>query len=109
MGETNPGSDVVLATGEEHTFALTSLAMAGYRWSASVAGPNPGAVTVELRRRELNAATKPGVSAPEEAVLRGVHPGRVVVRLEQRRPWEGDAPAAQVVELRVQVRARCDS
>jgi predicted secreted protein len=107
--ENDPGSDVVLATGEEQRVVLRSLAMAGYRWSASVGGPDAGAVTVEVRRGELNTAAKPGVSAPEEVVLRGVHPGSAIVRLEQRRPWERDARAAQVVELRIQVRARCGS
>lgn len=79
--------------------------MAGYQWSGSVNGADPGAVTLELRRDELPAGSKPGLSASEEAVLRGMRPGRAVVRLQQRRPWEGDQPAAQLVELHVEVRA----
>jgi predicted secreted protein len=98
-------SHVVLAIGEERTLSLTSLAMAGYQWSGSVSGADPGAVTLELRRGEPPADSKPGLSAPEAAVLRGIRPGRALVRLQQRRPWERDQPAAQLVELQVEVRA----
>ncbi len=77
--------------------------MAGYRWSGAVQGPDPGAVDLELRRDEPSPAAQAGESAPESAVLRGVRPGRAVVRLEQRRPWERDQPAADVIELQVEV------
>ncbi len=89
--------------GEERTFPLSSLAMAGYRWSGSVQGPDSGAVKLELRRGEPSPAARAGESAPESAVLRGVRPGRAVVRLEQRRPWERDQPPADVIELQVEV------
>ena len=89
--------------GEQRTLALSSLAMAGYRWSGSVQGADPGAVDLELRRDEPSSAARAGESAPESAVLRGVRPGRAVVRLEQRRPWETDQPPADVIELQVDV------
>ncbi|MGZ4183591.1 MAG: protease inhibitor I42 family protein [Solirubrobacteraceae bacterium] len=89
--------------GEERTLPLSSLAMAGYRWSGSVQGPDPGAVTLELRRGEPSPAARAGASAPESALLRGVRPGLAVVRLEQRRPWERDQPPADVLELQVEV------
>jgi predicted secreted protein len=95
----------VLDIGEERTLSLRSLAMAGYRWSGSVSGRDPGAVTLVLRRGELPAGSKPGLGAPEEAVLRGIRPGRALVRLQQRRPWERDQPPVQLVELQVEVRA----
>jgi predicted secreted protein len=98
-------SHVVLAKGEQRTLSLRSLAMAGYQWSGSVSGADPGAVTLELRRGEPPPGSKPGLSAPEEAVLRGIRPGRAVVHLQQRRPWERDQPAAQLVELQVEVHA----
>ena len=77
--------------------------MAGYRWSGSVQGPDPGAVELELRRDEPSPAPRAGESAPESAVLQGVMPGRAVIRLEQRRPWERDQPPADVIELQVEV------
>ena len=77
--------------------------MAGYRWSGSVQGPDPGAVKLELRRDEPSPAARAGESALESAVLRGVRPGRAVVRLEHRRPWERDQPPADVIELQVDV------
>jgi len=98
-------SHIVLAIGEQRTLPLTSLAMAGYRWSSSVSGANPEAITLDLRRGDLPACSKPGVSAPEEIVLRGIRPGRALVRLQQRRPWEHNQPAAQHIELHVEVRA----
>ena len=104
MRHTGFASHVVLAIGEERTLSLRSLATAGYQWSGSVSGADPGAVTLELRRGEPPAGSKPGLSAPEEAVLRGIRPGRALVRLQQRRPWERDQPAAQLVELQVEVR-----
>ena len=97
-------SHIVLAVGEVRTLALRSLGMAGYRWSGSVSGPEPGAVTLELGRGELHPGGKPGLSAPEEAVLRGIRPGRALVRLQQRRPWEQDTPAALQLELEIEVR-----
>ncbi len=78
--------------------------MAGYQWQGEVAGPDPAAVRLELHRGDLPAGTRPGVSAPEEAVLRGVHPGHATVRLQQRRPWERESPPAEVLELEVEVR-----
>jgi predicted secreted protein len=98
-----PASEITLAVGEERIVPLSSLAMAGYRWSGSVEGPDPVAVGLELRRGEISPAARVGASTPEEAVLRGVRPGRAVVRLEQRRPWEADRPPAEVVELHVEV------
>jgi predicted secreted protein len=98
-----PKSKIALAVGEERTFPLTSLATAGYRWSGSVEGQDPQAVELEVRRGEASPAARVGPSAPEAALLRGVRPGRAIVRLEQRRPWETDRPPAQVVELQVEV------
>ena len=92
-----------MTVGEERTLRLASLAMAGYRWSGSVQGPDPGVVQLEFRRDEPSPAPKAGESAPESAVLRGVRPGRAMVRLEQRRPWEHEQPPADVIELQVAV------
>lgn len=103
MADTGIPSHVMLAVGEQHTFPLSSLAMAGYQWFGSVGGDDPGAVTVELRRAAGPPSTKPGLSVSEEAVVRGIRPGRAVVRLEQRRSWERDRPPAQRFELQVQV------
>ena len=99
-------SHIVLAVGEERAFPLNSLAMAGYQWTASVSGPEPGAVALEVRRGELSPQTRPGLSAPEELLVRGIEPGRAHIALEQRRPWEQrDKPPAQQIELDVEVRA----
>jgi predicted secreted protein len=104
LSHTRSESHIVLAIGEERTITLASLAMAGYQWSGSVSGADPGAITLQLRRGEPPAGSKPGPSAPEEAVLRGIRPGHALVCLHQRRPWERDQAAAQQVELKVEVR-----
>ncbi len=103
MGDTGISSQIVLAVGEQRTFPLSSLAMAGYQWSGSVGGDDPGAVTLLLRRAEPPSTTRPGLSAPEEGVVRGIRSGSAVVRLELRRSWEGDRPPAKFLELEVQV------
>ena len=95
---------MVLGVDEELRIALKSLAMAGYRWQGAVSGPDPDAVRLELHPGELPAGSKPGHSAPEEAILRGIRPGRAIVRLQQRRPWERESPAAELLELEVEVR-----
>jgi predicted secreted protein len=103
--DTESAKHIVLAVGEEYTIALRGLAMAGYQWSGSVTGASPGAVTLELRRGELQAGSKAGLSVPEAAVLRAIRPGHALVRLQQRRSWERDNPPAQLLELHVDVRA----
>ena len=109
MRHTEFESHVVLAVGGERRLPLPSLAMAGYRWSGSVSGEDTGAVALHLRRGEFQPGSKPGLSAPEEAVLRGIRPGRAVVRLEQRRPWESEQPPAQLLEVKVEVRPQARS
>jgi predicted secreted protein len=94
---------VTLSVGEQRVVPLRALSTAGYRWSGSVSGPDPAAIALEVRRGELAPGGPPGPSAPEEAVVRGVQPGRAVVRLEQRRPWENAQDPADVLELEVEV------
>ena len=94
---------LTLSVGERRVLPLRALSTAGYRWSGSVSGPEPAAIALEVRRGELTPGGPPGPSAPEEAVVRGLRPGRAVVRLEQRRPWEDARAPAQVLELQVEV------
>jgi predicted secreted protein len=94
---------LTLAVGEERVVPLRALATAGYRWSGSVSGPDPTAIALEVRRGEIAPGTPPGRSAPEEAVVRALQPGRAMVRLEHRRPWERAQAPAEVLELQVEV------
>ena len=105
MSDQDIASHIVLSIGEVRALALRGLAMAGYQWFGSVTGEDPECVTLTLRRGEIQGGSKPGASVPEEAMLRGVRPGRALVRLEQRRPWELDKAPAQLLELGVEVRA----
>ena len=96
-------TDLTLRVGEREVLPLRSLATAGYRWQASVEGPDPDAIAVELSRGELPPGAPPGLSVPESAVITALKPGHAVVHLEQRRPWEGSKPPALTVELHVEV------
>ena len=94
---------LILSVGEQRVVPLRALSTAGYRWSGSVSGPEPTAIALEVRRGEIAPGGPPGPSAPEEAVVRGLRPGRAVVRLEQRRPWEETQAPAETLELQVEV------
>jgi hypothetical protein len=92
-----------LSVGERRVVPLQSLATAGYRWRARVEGDDPGSVEVELRLAALEPTAPLGRSRPEEAVVAAVRPGRAIVRLEQRRPWEAGAPPHATIDLEVDV------
>ena len=102
MGE-DAATRLELAVGERRTVPLRALATAGYSWSVSVDGPDPGAIAVDVQRGEVPAGAPPGRSAPEAAVVRGLAPGSAFVRLEQRRPWESAGKPVATVELHVHV------
>ena len=108
MDDTGIPSHLKLAVGESRTFPLASLAMAGYRWSGSVGGDDPGAVAFEVRRAALPPSIKPGLAVPEEAVVSAIRPGRAVACLEQRRSWEDQGAPALRVEVQVEVGGRRD-
>jgi predicted secreted protein len=103
MNDDTP-SRLSLAVGEKRAVPLRALATAGYQWSQSVSGPDPTAIAVEIHRGELPPGTPPGRSAPEEAIVHGLHPGQATVRLQQRRPWERDQPPADTLDLHIEVR-----
>jgi hypothetical protein len=73
VSESELPSELTLTVGEHRTLPLRSLAMAGYRWSGSVS--DPAVVVLEIKRGEVTPGPRAGVSAPEEAVLRGAQPG----------------------------------
>jgi predicted secreted protein len=94
---------IELRPGEQRSVPLKGSATAGYQWFASVGGPDPDAIAVEIRRGDLPPGSPPGRSVPEEALISGLEPGRALARLEQRRPWEKDALPAELIEVDARV------
>lgn len=104
-------SSVELAAGSTADVVLRGLGTAGYIWEASVEGPQ-GIVGVRVHRGGTGAAgnspgnagatttadahdggRRIGAAVPETLSVTGLAAGRVVVHLDQRRPWErGVAP-----------------
>ena len=95
---------ILMIVGEQAEVTLPSLGTAGYRWSETLAG-DTDAVSLRWQRWVPIDEAKPrlaGVSAPERLLLVALAPGRLTVRLEQRRPWEAGPPKAErTVEVRV--------
>ena len=92
-----------LGVGQEWTVVLPGLDTAGYMWQERVSGP-PDVIRVSWVRG-FAPGTGPavvGVSAPEQATVRAVAPGDVMLRLVQVRPWQPDA--TPIGERRVTVR-----
>jgi len=95
-----------LVVGEQAELTLPGLGTAGYRWSETIDG-DAEAVTVQWQRGFSADEAKPrlaGAGAPERLMLTAIAPGRLNVRLEQRRPWESGPPKAERV-VEVEVRA----
>ena len=106
MDELDLPAELVIPAGEERRLRLPGLGTAGYVWQAWVEGA-PGAVEVAVapvadEDPSNRAAGGPvGRSFDEQVTVRGRHPGRVVVRLLQRRPWEQAAPPLREATLQV--------
>jgi predicted secreted protein len=94
---------IELRAGQQRSLPLRGAATAGYRWFASVGGPDPDAIGVEVRRGDLPPGTAPGHSVPEEATITALKPGRALARLELRRPWEPEDRVAEAVEIEADV------
>ncbi len=94
---------VTLRVGEEFELVLPGLGTAGYRWSETVDG-HADAVHLAWRRGFAPGDERRpvGASAPERLAITATSPGRVTLRLAQRRPWEDGRPRAErTVEVEV--------
>jgi predicted secreted protein len=94
-----------LQTGEQRSLPLKGAATAGYRWLASVGGPEPDAISVVVRRGDLPPGAPPGQSVPEAALITALKPGHALARLELRRPWEPEDRVAEAIEIDAAVTA----
>ena len=106
MDELDLPAELVIPAGEERRLRLPGLGTAGYVWQAEVEG---AAGAVEVAVAPVADAPGRGVGDPvggsldEQVTVRGRRPGRVVLRLLQRRPWEQAAPPLREATLQVTV------
>lgn len=94
-----------LAVGQVLEIALMANASTGYQWQV-VSDGAPSLVRTTGPATPPPMDTQPPMpGAPSLARwwFRAERPGEVRLRLEYRRPWEKDAPAAQVAEYGVTV------
>jgi predicted secreted protein len=103
MGEES-SSSVHLEPGQTHEVTLPGLGTAGYRWDHELFGP-AGVVDVDWERGVApgSASAAVGRSAAEVVTVRAKAPGRVTVKLQQRRHWETSAKplAERTIEITV--------
>ncbi|MFI5004078.1 MAG: protease inhibitor I42 family protein [Solirubrobacterales bacterium] len=101
----DPPRRVDLAAGEVREIDLPGLGTAGYVWQHELDGDS-AAIEVTWRRGPLPKdalSTAVGASAPEVVTIRALQPGKVHLRLKQRRPWEADARPLHSHDVEVHV------
>lgn len=101
----DPPRRVDLAAGEVREIDLPGLGTAGYVWQHELDGDS-AAVEVTWRHGPLPEdalSTAVGASASEVVTIRALRPGRVHLRLEQRRPWEADTQPLHSHDVEVHV------
>jgi inhibitor of cysteine peptidase len=100
-----PGGQVVLTVGQELAVELRTNVTTGYRWE--LVPPVPEVVTV-IDPGTYSAAPgsegRVGAGGTTSVVFRALRPGKGVVSLAYRRPWETDIPPARTVRFDVEVR-----
>lgn len=100
-----PGGQVTLTVGQELAVELRANVTTGYMWE--LVPPFPEVVTV-IDPGTYSAApgseARVGAGGITSFVFRAVRPGKGVVNLAYRRPWERDVPPTRTVRFDVDVR-----
>jgi inhibitor of cysteine peptidase len=100
-----PGGQVTLAVRQELGLKLEANVTTGYSWA--VVPPLPDVLTV-IDPGTYHAATDSdagvGAGGTTSFVFLAVKPGKGVLELAYRRPWERDLPSARTVRVDVEVR-----
>ena len=98
-----PPSALRLRAGEEETIRLPGRGTAGYEWTVHISQGEPETVAVREVDPGDHVPGPPGQSADHVFAFAARRPGRAVVRFEQRRPWEHEAPPLETHEVEVVV------
>lgn len=103
--QTDPAQETVLKIGQALEFGLQSNASTAYAWRVLADG------APILRQERASAAAEPpappmpGASRVQRGRYVSTQPGTPELRLEYRRPWLLQEPAARTVNYRVRVLA----
>jgi len=100
-----PGGQVTLTVGQELAMQLQGNVTTGYVWE--LVAPVPDVLTVidpGTYRASNGSEPRVGAGGTASFVFRAARPGKGVLELVYRRPWERDAPPARMVRVDVDVR-----
>jgi inhibitor of cysteine peptidase len=100
-----PGGQVALAVGQELALDLQANATTGYAWE--LVPPVPEMLTTTdpgTYRPATTSEPRVGAGGSTSFVFRAARPGKGVLQLVYRRPWEHDIPPARTVRIDVDVR-----
>src|SRR5947209_1024841 len=98
--------DVIpLRVGDEHAVRLESLLPAGYIWEPEVEGDAEAVEVSKETPADDSSQEAFGIGVDEIFKIKAVRPGKAVVRLAQRRPWQKDAKAANEHVLELDIKA----
>ena len=93
-----------LAVGQILEVALEGNAGTGYQWQVVEPGQPQLAAIAAPAEATTAAPSRPGGPTLQRLRFRAEQPGQARLRLEYRRPWERDEPAARSVDYRIDVR-----
>jgi predicted secreted protein len=96
-------SELAIAVGEERHLRLPGLGTAGYVWQVEGEADVVEVALAPVADEDAHSGAPVGRSLDEQVTIRGRQPGRVVVRLLQRRPWERAAMPLREATLRITV------
>lgn len=95
LANTDSGKSLTLPQGQTLELQLRSNPGTGYSWQLAGAGEVLRQQGPMVFMPDPHDAMTVGSGGTEVWRLRAVKPGRQTLRLEYRRPWEKDAPAAE--------------
>lgn len=93
-----------LEVGQILEVALEGNAGTGYQWQVVESGRPQLAAIAPSADTATAAPARPGGPVLQRLRFRAQQPGRALLRLEYRRPWERGEPAARTADYRVDVR-----
>ena len=102
-----PGGQVTLAVGQELALQLEANVTTGYAWE--LVPPVPDVLTVTdpgTYRASTGSEPRVGAGGTTSFVFRAAQPGKGVLQLVYRRPWERDVAPARTVRVDVDVRRK---
>jgi inhibitor of cysteine peptidase len=99
------GGQAILAVGQELALQLEANASTGYRWELGTPVPEVLSVVDGGTYREaLDPEARVGSGGSTSFVFRAVRPGKGVLDLVYRRPWESGVAPARSTRVEVEVR-----